>query len=551
MVYEILLLKAKLLLRSFAIKNFKDFIRIITFLFVILSFLLGIYFVFFKIFNYLIYLEDIGKGFVYRISSILFSTIFFLLFTSSIITSISTFFRTPELEFLFSTPMKIELIFLSKFIDNSFFSSWATSIISFPLIFSLGKVFQMENIFIIKWIALFILMIFISTSLGVLIIFLLSDLFKKFSLTFIVTIVFILLLFSFIFFIIFAKPEVFYLPQNLSMDEVSRYLNSLEIEQFKYLPSGTILQIIFNDINAKSSNKNYLLLVVYMVSVLIVLIFLISVYRKKYIGFNLMEKNVKNKRNKIFESKFFLKNLYVFLITKDVIIFLRDPSQWGQSLMFIILLGIYFLSIIRSPIYVKTSFYTYILSFANLGFASYIMATLSVRFIYPLISLEGKTFSIIRNSISVEKYFKSKLIFNFLMVFILGEFLIVLTNIFLKIDLFIVLLSTIITFIFSFGITIINTGFGAILPDFNEKNPSKIASGFGGIVSAISSLVYVGICLSVLSSPVKEYFEKSFKGISVSITNFIYHLIGIVIFTLLIYVLLYILAIKRLKSYNL
>ncbi|MEO0237761.1 MAG: hypothetical protein ABIN35_05960, partial [candidate division WOR-3 bacterium] len=207
-------------------------------------------------------------------------------------------------------------------------------------------------------------------------------------------------------------------------------------------------------------------------------------------------------------------------------------------------------SIIRSPIYFKTPFYTYILSFANLGFSSYIMATLSVRFIYPLISLEGKTFSIIKSSIKIERYFNSKLIFNFLIIFFLGEFLIVMTNIFLKMDLLIIVLSTIITFIFSFGITIINTGLGAILPDFNEKNPSKIASGFGGIVSAVISLFYVGLSLSVLSNPVKNYFESSFRNLPFDIKEFYFAVFFIIVFTLIMFIIIYIFALKRLKNFN-
>ncbi|MEO0237546.1 MAG: hypothetical protein ABIN35_04855, partial [candidate division WOR-3 bacterium] len=475
MITEIFTLKSKIVLRSLMIKDFKSFVKFLTFLFVITTFLSGTYFVFFKVFNYLLNLEDIGRGFIYRISSLLFTIIFFLLFTSSIITSISTFFRTPELEFLFSTPLKTEHIFFSKLVENGFYASWASLIISLPLIFSIAKVFNIESIYLVKWLILFIGMLFVSTSFGIFIVFLISDLFKRFSLNFLISLIFIILISFFVFFFIFVKPDIFHLPQNATLEEITKYLNSLEVEQFKYLPSGLILQIIFNDINAKSSSVQYFYLSIYIVFTVIFLLFIIKIYRKKYLGFSLLNLSIKKKRSKVLENKIFSKNLEIFLIVKDMVIFFRDPSQWGQSLIFMILLFIYSFSIIRSPIYFKTPFYTYILSFANLGFSSYIMATLSVRFIYPLISLEGKTFSIIKSSIKIERYFNSKLIFNFLIIFFLGEFLIVMTNIFLKMDLLIIVLSTIITFIFSFGITIINTGLGAILPDFNEKNPSKIA----------------------------------------------------------------------------
>lgn len=550
MITEIFTLKSKIVLRYLIIKDFKSFVRFLTFLFVILTFLSGTYFVFFKVFNYLLNLEDIGRGFIYRISSLLFTIIFFLLFTSSIITSISTFFRTPELEFLFSTPLRTEHIFFSKLVENGFYASWASLIISLPLIFSIAKVFNVETIYLIKWLILFVLMLFVATSLGIFIVFLISDLFKRFSLNFLISVIFIILISFFIFFFIFVKPDVFNLPQNATLEEVTKYLNSLEVEQFKYLPSGLVLQIIFNDINAKRSFIQYFYLSIYILLTTIFLLFIVKVYRKKYLGFSLLNLSVKKKRSKILENRILSKNLEIFLITKDMIIFFRDPSQWGQSLIFMILLFIYSFSIIRSPIYFKTPFYTYILSFANLGFSSYIMATLSVRFIYPLISLEGKTFSIIKSSIRMERYFNSKLIFNFLIIFFLGEFLIVLTNVFLKMDLLIIVLSTVMTFVFSFGITIINTGFGAILPDFNEKNPSKIASGFGGIVSAIVSLFYVGLSLSFLSNPVKNYFESSFRNLPFDIKEFYFSLIFIIIFTLILFIIIYIFALKRLKKYN-
>ncbi|MEO0234563.1 MAG: hypothetical protein ABIN39_01020 [candidate division WOR-3 bacterium] len=550
MITEIFTLKSKIVLRSLMIKDFKSFVKFLTFLFVITTFLSGTYFVFFKVFNYLLNLEDIGRGFIYRISSLLFTIIFFLLFTSSIITSLSTFFRTPELEFLFSTPLKTEHIFFSKIVENGFYASWASLVISLPLIFSIAKVFNIESIYLVKWLILFIGMLFVSTSFGIFIVFLISDLFKRFSLNFLISLIFIILISFFVFFFIFVKPDIFNLPKNATLEEVTKYLNSLEVEQFKYLPSGLVLQIIFNDINAKSSSVQYFYLSVYIVFTVIFLLFIIKIYRKKYLGFSLLNLSIKKKRSKVLENKIFSKNLEIFLIVKDMVIFFRDPSQWGQSLIFMILLFIYSFSIIRSPIYFKTPFYTYILSFANLGFSSYIMATLSVRFIYPLISLEGKTFSIIKSSIKIERYFNSKLIFNFLIIFFLGEFLIVMTNIFLKMDLLIIVLSTIITFIFSFGITIINTGLGAILPDFSEKNPSKIASGFGGIVSAVISLFYVGLSLSILSNPVKNYFESSFRNLPFDIKEFYFSVFFIIVFTLLMFIIIYIFALKRLKNFN-
>ena len=44
----------------------------------------------------------------------------------------------------------------------------------------------------------------------------------------------------------------------------------------------------------------------------------------------------------------------------------------------------------------------------------------------------------------------------------------------------------------------LSVGIGALLPVFNQRNPSRIASGFGGTVNLLLSVAYVGIMLAAM-----------------------------------------------------
>jgi len=84
------------------------------------------------------------------------------------------------------------------------------------------------------------------------------------------------------------------------------------------------------------------------------------------------------------------------LIVKDVKTFLRDPVQWSQVLLFFGLLGVYFLNIRRFQYNIfNDMFWKNLVSLLNLVATSLTLSTFTTRFIFPLLSLEGRKFWIL------------------------------------------------------------------------------------------------------------------------------------------------------------
>ena len=89
---------------------------------------------------------------------------------------------------------------------------------------------------------------------------------------------------------------------------------------------------------------------------------------------------------------FFLSRPVRLLILKDLRTFRRDPSQWSQFLIFFGLLAFYFLNIPRLGYAVQSPSWRNLVSFLNLSVTALILSTFTSRFIFPLLSLEGRNF---------------------------------------------------------------------------------------------------------------------------------------------------------------
>ena len=80
------------------------------------------------------------------------------------------------------------------------------------------------------------------------------------------------------------------------------------------------------------------------------------------------------------------------ILVKDVRLFRRDPLQWSQFLILICLLLLYFTNVHPVGYTIHVSQWVNIVSFMNLSVVGLLMSTFTTRFVFPLVSLEGRRF---------------------------------------------------------------------------------------------------------------------------------------------------------------
>lgn len=484
------------------------------------------FFFFYRIFLYLQSTPDIGSALIIRILSTGFLTFFVLLAVSNIITSISTLYSSPEVSYLFSNPISYKDIFLVKFVENIFFSSWAITLLGTPIIASYGVVIGAPFYFYIMLFLFFIPFIVIASSLGVIVAllgarFLSTSKLKK-ILAYALPVVFIAILI----FLYLIRPQVMIINETEDLMEINRFLSNIEMLSNPIMPNDWMIRSLSSTVM-----KDYMDMLFYgglLITTAFVL-FNFTVWLAEKIYYESWTRSLesggnRNRSNKL--SKFLEKNIFLKLfpqhirsmIVKDTLLFFRMPEQWAQLLILVILLFVYIVNLRNMPLNFENRFWSTMIAFLNFGFTGYVLATVSVRFVFPAISLEGYSFWTVGTApISLKTIFWEKFWFSFIISLVCAETLMYISSSLLKVDTMIMVISLVGTLFMCISLTSMNIGLGAIYPYFHEKNPSKIASSAGALVAVIICLVYVGLTVTIIAYPTSLYLQSRWRRFAMPI----------------------------------
>jgi ABC-2 type transport system permease protein len=199
------------------------------------------------------------------------------------------------------------------------------------------------------------------------------------------------------------------------------------------------------------------------------------------------------------------------LLVKELRLFRRDPVQWSQSLIFFGLLALYFFNIRRFS-YNPT--YSAMIGFLNLGVVGLILSTFTTRFIFPMLSLEGRRFWILSLlPVSRDTVVWTKFVFAAGGSLLPCCGLMLLSDAMLDISWQILLVHQISCAALCLGLSGIAVGLGAKMPELREQNPSKIAAGFGGTLNLVLSAVYIVVIVMLTAVPY-HFYLMSLHGLA-------------------------------------
>ncbi len=503
---KLMVLKRELL--SFSAQNL---VKSVSFITVITLFYTGIYAILKRIFGFLYIEEYIGPVIITRLIAMTFSSFFFFLIISNIITSIPTFFRNPEVDYLFSLPLDAKKIFASRLIENIVYASWASVIVNIPVINAYGSIYMGS----FKYYAVSVLSLFLflltTASAGIFIIFMIFPAFLSFSRLKIAFTAIAIVSLLIVFYLSMKFNILFRVPDITTMQGVLDYINSIELPAFRYLPSEFFAQTMKDSVKPGFA---WLRPLGAMASYCLAGFALLGVsslrYQKLFLTIPAVSGSTSKKTKGFPAVKGRIFRSARILAYKDLLVFFREPTQWGQSLILVLLLIIYILGIINSSFNVRLPVFMTFISFANIAFVSYLMVTISVRFTYPAISLEGNSFWLMRTYTDLRTFLAIKYFIGLIPILLTGIMLVSLGNYFLKTGKLIALIGIINIFLFSWAITGINIGIGGMVPNFKEKNPSRLSAGAGGIIAAVVSLFYLIFSLIVMNQWAFDYFKTTF-----------------------------------------
>ena len=219
---------------------------------------------------------------------------------------------------------------------------------------------------------------------------------------------------------------------------------------------------------------------------------------------------------------FYLDRPTRVLVVKDFRTFRRDPTQWALLVVFGVLMLIGSSNFRQ---FYKSDFATmdrYAISLMNLcGTAVLLCAGLS-RFIYPLISLEGRKFWILGlTPVGRDQILRGKFAFAATGSLLVAEALILVSDLLIGLPPEGVAVHVAALAVVALGLSAINVGLGACLPNFKETDPSKIVVGFGGTVNMVVGLMFLVIVIAVMVVPL-HVAQLATRGTGAAVSPWVY-----------------------------
>ena len=180
------------------------------------------------------------------------------------------------------------------------------------------------------------------------------------------------------------------------------------------------------------------------------------------------------------------------LILKDVRGFLRDPVQWSQLAILFGLLALYLVYLPRSRPEGFDLPWKGLICFLNYGAVTLILSTFTSRFVFPMISMEGRQMWLVALwPLPRDKVMWAKFLYAVTVTAFAALSVTALSIHALDLPWTLAWIQSGSTLATCIGLCGLAIGLGARLPSYNEPNSGRIASGLGGTVNLIASVALV------------------------------------------------------------
>lgn len=448
-----------------------------------------------------------------RLLFLLFAFLFVLLLLSNLVVGYSNFFRNRETSFLLALPISAQVIFRWKFIESTLLASWAFLFLIAPLLAAYGLIRDAPWHFYLLTTILTGLFIVLPGVAGS---WLAVNLARYMDRRAFQIVAISLAMACLIGATVWLRPEPIsdQLLETRVLAVLDRLLMKTRFAQFPFLPSYWLSSGVLNWSEGALASAGFFSLV--LLSYVLFFGFL-SFTRMGRLFYDAVS-NVQSRENVLSDWKYFrarqtrqrhfsydrglaerFMGFFAWtrtdtraLVVKDLRLFWRDTTQWGQTLILFGLLGAYVINLRHFSQQLTNPFWVNLVSYLNLGACALNLATLTTRFVFPQFSLEGKRLWIVGLApIGLDRMIKTKFSLASCASLLITLGLITLSCQMLKMPWPRTLYFATAVSVMTFTLNGLAIGLGVLYPNFKEDNPTKIVSGFGGTFCLVLSFLYI------------------------------------------------------------
>ena len=461
----------------------------------------------------------VGEELIFQLLNVIFLTLFVMVLFSAIIASLSIYYISSDLDFLHSQPISKGSIVRVRFVQTLINASWVVLIFAFPIFLAYGYYFNVNFGYYFYLLASLPPFVVIPTLLGVIGIMVLMWFFPTDKAYQILSFMGLFYLACLVAFFRFLSPEKFF-DKKVSDEAIIAFVESLKMPEFGFHPSSWITIGVSSWSEQQTGTALWQLVYLYAAAVVLGGVFWwISrkIYFESWRSYQEVKSAPRDKvRKKGTEKPRWLSVLPFSsgqkgLFQKDLIVFSRDPAYWSQLFILAALVVVYVFNIVNLPL--ENIVLKNVVSVLNVGLIGFVLSALASLFVFSTTSLEGqKMWTIYTSPVKMESFLMGKFLMYFPPLLLIGEFLVIISNILLQVDAYVMRISIMGILFITIGVVGMAVGMGAMYPKFDYENISEISSGTGAILFIISSLIYIGIVLVLGARPMYIHFKQMFLG---------------------------------------
>lgn len=474
--------------------------------------------VLYRLLTYFRGVEEIGALLAGKLLGLILLGFTSILLLSNVITALSSFFLAKDLDMLVSAPVDWLRLYGAKLLETIIASSWMVVLVSIPMFSAYGIAYRGGWLFPIVAVLLMLPMFIIPAVVGSALTLILVNVFPARRTRDILSVIAVLAAGGIVLLFRLVRPEQLARPEGFR--SLMEFISILRTPTSPLLPSEWVQKATMGWL---SGEPDWLSMYMLWATAAAVVVLGALLHRWLYLtGFSKAQESAQRWVKKDgFLSTVGDTVLRPFgtlrreLVLKELRLFFRDTTQWSQLILLAVLVIVYVYNIKFLPLRGEgiTFFLVNVVPFLNLVLAGFVLASIAARFIFPGVSLEGRTLWLLRSSpMAVKDLLWAKFWVGTLPLLILSIAIVGVTDYMLQVSDFMFFVSVGSIVLMTFALSGMAIGFGTMFPQFETENAAQIPTSFGGLLYMMASVALIGSVVVLEAGPVYSYLSaKAFR----------------------------------------
>ncbi len=450
-------------------------------------------------------IEGFGPFLARKLMDMLLASLFVMLTFSNIITALSTFYLSDDLELVLSLPVSRRTFHYARFLDTLTQSSWMMALFGVPVFLAYGLRSQAGPGYYAALAFAVPSLLMLSTNLGITISTILVNVFPARRTRELMVLLAMMMMAALFVLLRSLRPERLVNAQEF--ENAAAYIAQLTIPAPVLFPPRWASEVI-------SSTMLYAPFP-WREAALLVTGLLASTAIARWTtawGFDTGWSRSQEARS----ARFYKSTVFDALaqcvprtwrphLSKELRVFVRDPAQWSQVFLLMGVCGVYLVSIHALPFQAFQGQLLVVMkqamSFLNLGMGGFVMAAVAARFNFAAVSREGRAFWIVRaGPVNPATLLRAKSVLGFVPMVLVGQVVTVGSGLMLEAPGWLLVIESVTMVFLAYAMSGLAVSLGAFWPDFRADTAARAATGPAAVFFMVLALTldFVVLTLEVL-----------------------------------------------------